>query len=158
MSCFARCSVAAPMRNYVPGPKRSRGTTRSPANSITRCIDAVWLVSVMAFFIVWGVGSFFSLYLFIFSQRYSRGLSFYVLCCGLSIYVFALDVPDSIGPRGSGFQTVRVDFLFVRFLGVHRESACVSHLPMARPSHPWRSMQPLWAHDGWFTFRWYYFR
>ena len=38
---------------------------------------------------------------------------------------------------------VLIFFLFVRFLGVHRESACVSHLPMARPSHPWRSMQPL---------------
>ena len=34
-------------------------------------------------------------------------------------------------------------FLFVRFLGVHRESACVSHLPVGRPSHSWRSMQPL---------------
>ena len=35
---------------------------------------------------------------------------FYELCCGLSTYVFALDVPDSIGPRDSGFQPVRVDF------------------------------------------------
>ena len=34
-------------------------------------------------------------------------------------------------------------FLFVRFLGVHRKSACVSYLSMGRPSHPWRSVQPL---------------
>ena len=34
-------------------------------------------------------------------------------------------------------------FLFVRFMGVHRESACVSHLPVARPSHSRRSVQPL---------------
>ena len=35
---------------------------------------------------------------------------FYEQYCGLSTYVFALDVPDSIGPRGSGYQPVRVDF------------------------------------------------
>ena len=62
------------------------------------------------FFRVWV--PFFPYTFLIFSQRYSRGLSFYVLCCGLSIYVFALDVPDSIGPRGSGFQPVRVNFFF----------------------------------------------
>ena len=62
-------------------------------------------------FFIFGVwGPFFPYTFLIFSQRYSRGSSFYVLCCGLSIYVFALDVPDSIGPRGSGFQTVCVNF------------------------------------------------
>ena len=35
---------------------------------------------------------------------------FYEQYCGLSTYVFALDVPDSIGPRSSGYQPVRVDF------------------------------------------------
>ena len=44
---------------------------------------------------------------------YSRGSSFYALCCGLSIYVFVLDVPDSIGLRDSGFQPVCVDFFFL---------------------------------------------
>ena len=29
---------------------------------------------------------------------------------------------------------------FVRFLGVHGKSACVSHLPVGRPSHPWRGL------------------
>ena len=38
---------------------------------------------------------------------------------------------------------VLIFFLFVRFLGVHRKPTCLPHLPMARPSHPWRSMQPL---------------
>ena len=60
-----------------------------------------------------GVGPFFPYTFLIFSQRYSRGSSFYAPCCGLSTYVFALDVPDSIGPHGSGFQTVRVNF-FIR--------------------------------------------
>ena len=65
-------------------------------------------------FFIFGVWVPFFPYTFlIFSQRYSRGSSFYAPCCGLFIYVFALDVPDSIGPHGSGFQTVRVDF-FVR--------------------------------------------
>ena len=37
-------------------------------------------------------------------------------------------MPDSIGPRGSGFQPVRVDFhFFVRFLGVH-ENQPVCHI------------------------------
>ena len=75
------------------------------------------------------------------SQTCSRGLIFYEQCCGLSTCVFALDEPDSIGPRGSGSQPVRVDFhFFVRFLGICGESACVSHLPVGRPSHPWRGV------------------
>ena len=41
---------------------------------------------------------------------YSRGSSFYALCCGLFTCVFALDAPDSIGPHGSGFHPVHVDF------------------------------------------------
>ena len=75
------------------------------------------------------------------SQTCSRGLIFYEHCCGLSTCVFALDEPDSIGPRGSGSQPVRVDFhFFVRFLGICGESACVSYLPVGRPSHPWRGV------------------
>ena len=101
------------------------------------------------FFIFWGCGSLFFIPFLIFSQRYSRGSSFYVLCCGLSIYVFALDVPDSIGPRGSGFQTVHVNFLFVRFLGVRTKPTCVSYLSMGSPSHLWRGLQPLRKNDGW---------
>ena len=83
------------------------------------------------FFRVWDP---FSLYLFfIFIDVFK--------CCGLSTCVFALDEPDSIGPRGSGFQPVRVDcHFFVRFLGICGESACVSYLPVGRPSHPWRGV------------------
>ena len=51
------------MKNYVRGPGRSRGTTPSPENWTTKCIDAAWLVSVMAFHFLVGVGPF-SLYLF----------------------------------------------------------------------------------------------
>ena len=88
-----------------------------------------------------GMGPF-SLYPFFdFLQSYLRGSIFYEQCCGLSTCVFALDEPDSIGPRGSGFQPVRVDFhFFVRFLGICGESACVSYLSVDRPSHPWRGV------------------
>ena len=93
----------------------------------------------------WGVWIPFSLYLFdFFSQWYSRGSSFYEPCCGLYTYVFALDVPDSIGPHGSGFQPVRVDFfLFVRFMGICGKPTRLPYLPVGRPSHPWRGVQPL---------------
>ena len=95
-----------------------------------------------SFFIFSGVGPF-SLYLFFFdfSQRYSRGSIFYDPCCGLSTYVFALDVPDSIGPRDSGFQPVRVDFhFFVRFLGTCGKPTRLPYIPVGRPSHPKRSL------------------
>ena len=35
------------------------------------------------------------------------------MCCGLSTCVFALDELDSIGPRGSGSQPVRVKFFLI---------------------------------------------
>ena len=63
MSVLVRYSADAPTRSYVPGPERSRGTTPSHENWTMRCIDAVWLVSVMAFHFLGGVGPF-SLYLF----------------------------------------------------------------------------------------------
>ena len=40
-------------------------------------------------------------------------MRFYETCCGLSTCVFALDELDSIGPRGSGFQPVPVDFFLI---------------------------------------------
>ena len=141
MNVSAPSSDAAPMRNYGTGPKRCRGTTLSPGNSITRSIAVAWLVSLMPF-IFFGCGSLFFIPFFsLKSQTCSRGLIFYEQCCGLSTCVFALDEPDSIGPRGSGSQPVRVDFhFFVRFLGICGESACVSYLPVGRPSHPWRGV------------------
>ena len=65
-----------------------------------------------------------------------------ILCgesCGLSTCVFALDEPDSIGPRVSGYLDVAVVFLN-RFLGTYRQSARLPYLSVARPSHPWRSV------------------
>ena len=51
--------------------------------------------------------------------------------------------PTQLGRAVLGSSLFVLIFLFVRFMGVHRESACVSHLPVGRPSHSWRSMQPL---------------
>ena len=55
MNAIAPCLEDAPMKNYVLGPEHCRGTTPSLENWITKCIDAAWLVSVMAFhfFGVW---------------------------------------------------------------------------------------------------------
>ena len=44
-------------------------------------------------------------------------------------------------------------FLFVRFLGICGKPTRLPYLPVARPSHPWRSVQPLRTDDGWFTIR-----
>ena len=75
MSCSARCSVAVRMKSCGIGPKRSRGTTRSPENWITRCIDAVWLVSFMAF-IFFGCGSLFLIPFFFYFYRGIQGVRF----------------------------------------------------------------------------------
>ena len=62
-------------------------------------------------------------------------MSFYEPCCGLSTYVFALDVPDSIGPRGSGFQTVRVDFrLLDSWEYVENQPVCHIYQWVAHPT------------------------
>ena len=88
-----------------------------------------------------GVGPFSSYLFFLKSQTCSRGLIFYEQCCGLSTCVFALDEPDSIGPRVSGYlEPVVAVIFFDRFLGVHGKTTGVSHLSVDRPSHPWRSV------------------
>ena len=68
---------------------------------------------------------------------YSRGSIFYEQCCGLSTCVFALDVPDSIGPRGSGFQIVPVDFSFLLDSWDYMENQPVCHIYqwVAHPTH-----------------------
>ena len=144
MSCSARCSADVPMKNYVLGLKCSRGTTPSPGNWITRSIDAVWLVSFIAFhfFRVWVP---FSLYLFlIFFHRGIQGIRFFT---NRAVAYPPMSLPSTcqtqLGRAVLGSKLFVLIFLFVRFLGVHRESACVSHLPVGRPSHSWRSMQPL---------------
>ena len=151
-----RYSVVVPTKNCGIGPRRSRGITRSPGNWTMKSIDAVWLVSFIVFL---GVGPFFSLYHFWFFTEVFKGFEF--------LRTVLWPVHLCLCPRrarlnwAARFWVPACScwfFLFVRFLGVHRESACVSHLPVGRPSHSWRSMQPLWAYDGWFTFRWYYFR
>ena len=77
-----------------------------------------------------------------------KGSIFYELCCGLFSYVFALDVPDSIGPHGSGFQPVCVHFL-VRIKGLCRKPTRLPYIPVGCSSHPRRSVQPLRANDEW---------
>ena len=82
------------------------------------------------------MGPFFPYTFLIFSQRYSRGSSFYEPCCGLSTYVFALDVPDSIGPHGSGFQTVRVNFcLLDSWEYIENQPVCHIYQWVAHPTH-----------------------
>ena len=55
MNVSAPCSDGVPTKSCGIGPKRSRGTIPLPGNWTMRCIDAVWLVSFMAFhfFRVW---------------------------------------------------------------------------------------------------------
>ena len=75
MSVSAPYSADVPTKSYELGLKRSRGTTPSPGNWITRSIDAVWLVSFMAFHFFLGVGPF-SLYLFFDFYRGIQGVRF----------------------------------------------------------------------------------
>ena len=66
------------MRSYERGPKRSRGTIPSLGNWIMRSIDAVWLVSFMAFLFS-GCGSKF-LILFDFFHSGIQGVRFSTNC------------------------------------------------------------------------------
>ena len=67
---------------------------------------------------------------------YLRGSIFYEQCCGLSTCVFALDEPDSIGPRGSGFQPVRVNFcLLDSWEYVENQPVCHIYQWVAHPTH-----------------------
>ena len=95
------------------------------------------------FFIFWGVGPF-SLYLFLIFYRGIQGVRFFtfraVACPPMSL---PSTCQTQLGRAVLGSKLFVLIFLFVRFMGVHRESACVSHLPVGRSSHSWRSMQPL---------------
>ena len=63
------------------------------------------------------------------------GSSFYEPCCGLSTYVFALDAPDSIGPRGSGFQPVHVKiFLLDSWEYMENQPVCHIYQWVAHPT------------------------
>ena len=141
MSCSARCLDAAPMKSCGVGPKCSRGITRSPENWITRSIDAVWLVSVMAFYF-FGCGSLVLMRVLIF-HRGSQGVRVSTHC---TVACSPVSLPSTrqtqLGRAVLG-SNLFVLIFFVRFLGICGESACVSHLPVGRSSHPWRGVQPL---------------
>ena len=144
MSCSAPYSVAARMKSYERGPKRSRGTIRSPGNSTMRSIDAVWLVSVMAFSFFFRVWVPFP---YTFFRFFYSGIQGGRVSTNRAVACPPMSLPSTrqtqLGRAVLGSKLFVLIFLFVRFLGVHRESACVSHLPVGRPSHSWRSMQPL---------------
>ena len=78
----------------------------------------------------------FSLYpLFLDLYTCSRGSLFYGKSCGLSTFVFALDEPDSHGPRGFGSPPVRVDFFLLDSLEfVENQPVCHIYQWVAHPS------------------------
>ena len=66
---------------------------------------------------------------------YFRGLIFYGKSCGLSTCVFALDEPDSIGLRVSGFQPVRVNFCLIDSQEyMENQSVCHIYQWLAHPT------------------------
>ena len=73
-----RYSADAPTKNYVLGPKRSRGTIPSPGNWTTKCIAAAWLVSFIAFIFL-GCGTLFLIPFFDF-HRGIQGVPFSTNC------------------------------------------------------------------------------
>ena len=75
MSVSAPCSEDVPTKSYERGPKRCRGTTPSPGNSITRFIAAAWLVSFMAFHFFWAWVPFPYTFFFIFIEVF-KGFDF----------------------------------------------------------------------------------
>ena len=139
MNASAPCSDGALMKNYVLGPKRCLGTTLSPGNWITRSIDAAWLVSFMTFHF-WALGPF-SLYLFFDFYRGIQGVRFStnsaVACPPMSL---PSTCQTQLGRAVLGSKLFVLIFLFVRFLGICGESACVSYISMGRPSHPRRGL------------------
>ena len=87
-----------------------------------------------------GVGPF-SLYLFLIFHRGIQGVRFstirVVACPSMSL---PSTCPTQLGRAVLGSSLFVLIFLFVRFLGVCGESACVSYLSMGRPSHSWRGL------------------
>ena len=65
----------------------------------------------------------------------SRGSIFYGKSCGLSTFAFALDEPDSIGPRVLGSQPVRVDFLIDSLDFVENQPVCHIYQWVAHSTH-----------------------
>ena len=147
MSVSAPSSADVPMKNYELGPKRCPGTTRSLGNSIMRSIDAAWLVSLMTFHF-FGCGTlflipFFDFYRGIQGVRFSTNRA--VACPPMSL---PSTCQTQLGRAVLGSKLFVLIFLFVRFLGICGESACVSYISMGRPSHPRRGVQSLRENDG----------
>ena len=141
MSVSRHCSDAAPMKNYVLGPKRSRGTTPLLGNWITRSIAAAWLVSFMAFIFL-GVGSlllipFFDFYRGIQGVRFSTNSA--VACLAMSLPSTSQTQLDRAVLGSSLFVLIFI-FFFVRFLRLCGKSTRVPYIPVGCPSHPWRGL------------------
>ena len=66
---------------------------------------------------------------------YFGGLIFYGKSCGLYAFVCALDEPDSVGPRGSGYKTVCVDFFLLESNEfVEKQPVCHIYQWVAHPT------------------------
>ena len=140
MSCSARCLDAAPMKSCGIGQKRSRGTTPSPENWTTRSIDAVWLVSFMAFhfFRVWGPFFPYTFFFFLIIHRSIQGVRVFTLrvvaCPSMSL---PSTCQTQLGRAVLGSKLFVLIFLFVRFMGICRKPTRLPHLPVGRPSYFW---------------------
>ena len=98
-----------------------------------------------------GCGSLFSLYLFLIFHRGIQGVR---VSTNRAVAYPPMSLPSTcptqLGRAVLGSNLfVLIFFLFVRFLGICGKSACVPHLPVGRPSHPWWGLQPLRKNDGW---------
>ena len=91
----------------------------------------------------WGVGPFF-LYLFF---DFHSGIQGIRISTNSAVACPPMSLPSTcqtqLGRAVLGSNLFVLIFLFVRFMGIYRKSACVPHLPVGRPSHPRRSVQPL---------------
>ena len=148
MSVFAPSSADVPTRNYELGPKRCLGTTPLLGNWITRSIAAVWLVSFMTFHF-FGCGVPFP-YTFFFD--FHRGIQGVRVSTNRAVAYPPMSLPSTcqtqLGRAVLGSNLFVLIFLFVRFLEICGESACMPHIPVGRPSHPWWGVQSLRENDG----------
>ena len=136
MNCSVRYSVAAPMKSCGIGPRRSRGTTRSPGNWITRCIGAVWLVSFIVFFGVW-VPFFFLIPFLIFFHRGIQGVRVSTNCAvACSPMSLPSTCPTQLGRAVLGSKLFVLIFcLLDSWEYVENQPVCHIYQWVARPTH-----------------------
>ena len=88
-----------------------------------------------------GVGSLFSLYLFLIFYRGIQGVR---ISTHRAVAYPSMSLPSTcptqLGRAVLGSKLFVLIFLFVRFLGVRRKPTRLSHLSVGRSSHPWRSL------------------